>query len=139
MLVLIVCVCSWRNTPTDAFFAIYDGHNGAVAAEFCMGTLHQFLFKVTKLWVSNFFFVLIFFLLKSIRHHPNDPPLEHFTKAYRNVHDAMGAEVGKAGCTALTVWKQGNTLHVANAGDARAVLVRAAGPVRLSKDHKVTI
>lgn len=43
-----VMVDDFMATPGDAFFAIYDGHNGIEAAEFCMGKLHHFLRRAVQ-------------------------------------------------------------------------------------------
>jgi len=107
----------------DVFFGLYDGHNGAEAAEFAMSKLHLFLIKLMQRDASA-----------SI--------LKHFEKAYLSVHEAMGSEIATSGTTAVTVYLQKQsairTLHVANVGDSRAVLVSGGKALRLTKDHKPT-
>lgn len=44
--------------------------------------------------------------------------------AFARVFDDLDKAISAGGCTAVVAVKQGSKLHVANAGDARAVLVR---------------
>ncbi len=105
---------------TSAFFGLYDGHNGAEAAEFAVAKLHLFLMKALR--------------------DGKVAPVKAMETAYQQTHEAMGSEIAKSGCTAVTALLQKNgaarLLTVANAGDSRAVLVRDGAPQRLSKDHK---
>ncbi len=103
----------------SAFFGLYDGHNGIEAAEFAMSKLHLFLIKALK---------------------KDSKVLPAMEISYQLTHEAMGSEIAKSGCTAITALLQKSgpvrTIHMANVGDSRAVLVRETGPLRLSKDHK---
>ena len=106
----------------DVFFGVYDGHNGPEAAEFAMSKLHLFL-------------------IKAMQREPATPLNKQLEKSYLAVHEAMGSEIGTTGCTAVTVYLQQQsaalrTLHVANVGDSRAVLLSGGKAVRLTKDHK---
>lgn len=114
-----IMVDAFGGVEGSAFFAIFDGHNGTNAAEFSMAQLHLFLSRYRR----GGKFTLP----------------EQFEKAYRATHDAMGSEIGKSGCTVVSVLldRAAGQLHVANAGDSRAILVKQGGAVeRLSKDHK---
>jgi PAS domain S-box-containing protein len=108
------------GVDNSAFFGLYDGHGGAEAAEFAAAKLHLFLMKLLR--------------------DGNVSLTKAMEAAYLQTHEAMGSEIAKAGCTAVTVLLQKNgplrSLVAANAGDSRAVLVRDGGPLRLTKDHK---
>lgn len=116
-----VMVDCFNKVDGSAYFALFDGHSGAGAAEASARQLHNFL-------------------MSSLRKSPEDTIASHFESAYLNTHESLGSEIGKSGCTAVTCWlaKQGasRTLHVANVGDSRAVLLRGTNALRLTKDHK---
>jgi protein phosphatase PTC1 len=103
-----------------ALLGLYDGHGGSDAANFVMTRLHLFFLRYLK--------------------DPTMSPSVCFSKAYLAVHEAMGSEIGKSGCTAVNAYVQGSgssrKLHVANVGDSRALLVRNGQAMRLTKDHK---
>jgi serine/threonine protein phosphatase PrpC len=46
---------------------------------------------------------------------------------------------GRGGTTALSIFKDGEFLYVAHAGDSRAVLGRGGKALRLTEDHKVSV
>lgn len=48
---------------------------------------------------------------------------------------ASGPRVRWPGCTALAAVIHASQLHIANAGDCRAILCRDGAPVQLSRDH----
>ncbi|CAL5321872.1 unnamed protein product [Camellia sinensis] len=107
-------------------FGIFDGHRGAVAAEFSARALPGFLQSLGS--------------IKS----PSDALLEAFVKtdvAFRNELDSHRKSKGviqkdwHPGCTAIVALIVRNKLFVANAGDCSSMLCRAGNAYALSKDH----
>ncbi|KAM0874436.1 hypothetical protein ACQ4PT_037421 [Festuca glaucescens] len=105
-----------------AHFAIYDGHGGRLAAEYAQKHLHQHVIaaglprelmnvKVAKKAIIEGF------------HRTDESLLQESTKG--NWQD---------GATAVCVWVLGQTVVVANAGDAKAVLARS-----ISTDGEVAV
>lgn len=112
-----VVIDAFSGEKDSVFFGLFDGHNGKEAAEFCMSKLHTFTSKFVKTM----------------------PTAQAFEKAFSITHEGMGSDIAKSGCTVVTCWLQRSirTLHTANVGDSRAVLVCDDGSAqRLSKDHK---
>ncbi|KAH3760550.1 Protein phosphatase 2C 2 [Pelomyxa schiedti] len=99
------------------YFAIFDGHGGHIASEYCVRNVYSLLTK--------------------------DPKFETDKKAalistFCNT-DAAFKKVTPGGCgsTALVVVLCNNTLTLANAGDCRCVLgKRSRQAVALTNDHK---
>ncbi|KAI8829040.1 phosphatase 2C-like domain-containing protein [Chytriomyces cf. hyalinus JEL632] len=138
----------------QGFFAIFDGHAGKSAAEWCGKTMHETL-------------------LKLINDNPNTPIPQLLNDTFVETDAQLGAKKGvSSGCTAVVAFVrveqrtiEGETLAVkrvsvgqiiclkiasyhfhvvfwqrvlytANVGDARAVLSRSGKALRLSYDHK---
>ncbi|KAI8617020.1 phosphatase 2C-like domain-containing protein [Chytriomyces sp. MP71] len=115
----------------QGFFAIFDGHAGKVAAEWCGKNLHETL-------------------LKLIRERP-DAPIPHlFNEAFVETDKQLASKKVSSGCTAVAALVRiedrrtgendalvrKRVLYTANVGDARAVLSRNGRALRLSYDHK---
>ncbi|KAJ3232423.1 Protein phosphatase 2C 1 [Chytriomyces hyalinus] len=116
----------------QGFFAIFDGHAGKSAAEWCGKTMHETL-------------------LKLINDNPNTPIPQLLNDTFVETDAQLGAKKGvSSGCTAVvafvrveqraiegeTVAVKRRVLYTANVGDARAVLSRSGKALRLSYDHK---
>ena len=112
--------------PRCSFFAIYDGHGGAQCADFLRDQLHQLI-------VSDPAF-------------PSEPrvALERgIFEAERlflmQAHsESLSGEVIRSGSCAVIVLIVGDTAHVANVGDSRAVMSIGEGEAftHLTRDHK---
>lgn len=115
-----------------AIFAVYDGHGGRQAAEFCQTTLHE---------------VALEELRRAQGVQPGSPLTDEsvadsLTRAFLSVDEQlriMGA--WRYGCTATLALARrsaaGLRLHVANVGDSRCIAVDAAHrDWRLSVDHR---
>jgi len=97
------------------FGGVYDGHGGRHAAEYAAENLHRFLLKAWK--------------------ESNDPEAA-FVQAYEQT--SMRLAFQGSGTTAVTFLLRRSELIVANAGDARALLVSSSGQARqLTYDHRV--
>ena len=61
------------------------------------------------------------------------------TEAFHSVDKAIvDAGIEKSGSTVVAAFVRGSTAHIANAGDARAVLSRGGKAERVSYDHKAS-
>ncbi|GAB4815687.1 hypothetical protein N2152v2_002733 [Parachlorella kessleri] len=116
------------------FAAVYDGHNGALAAEHAADRLHTLLASETALRTCT----------------GDGPPstqrqeAERMCAALRHAFEATDREIlvrcrlegNKSGATGVAVVRVGELLYAAHAGDSRAVLCRAGTALRLTEDHK---
>ncbi|KAJ3216549.1 Protein phosphatase 2C 1 [Dinochytrium kinnereticum] len=131
----------------QGFFAIYDGHAGKGAAEWCGVNLHEtfqslltenpttpvpellnksFLMTDTQLSQKKSLFsgctAIVAFIRTEEREEEIVPPLSHTDDQERDVK--------------RKVKRKRRVLYTANVGDARAVLSRGGKALRLSYDHK---
>lgn len=119
----VVPVLEQTAAASYAFFGVYDGHSGREATEFAQDNLHLNLLNALRFGMS---------------------PEDAHSHAYQLTdNELLAAGVKTAGCTVVTalITKAGGkrTLHVANAGDGRAVLCKAGKAIRMSFDHKVEV
>eukprot|EP01099_Mayorella_cantabrigiensis_P003992 TRINITY_DN2999_c0_g1_i1.p1 TRINITY_DN2999_c0_g1~~TRINITY_DN2999_c0_g1_i1.p1 ORF type:complete len:279 (-),score=74.19 TRINITY_DN2999_c0_g1_i1:151-948(-) len=107
----------------QGFFGVYDGHGGKGAAQYCKQYLH-------KIFEDH---------VKDIKGDIDQEQMtEIFTKVYAKTDEEMKPSVPSAGACVVTAYvRKGDKrmLHVANAGDSRAVLSRNGQAVRLSVEH----
>lgn len=107
------------------FFAVYDGHGGRQAVDYCEERLHDVV-------------------LEELTSLSPDSDVSSALKAAFEKIDGELAMVGawRTGCTATValVYRTATTatLYVANVGDSRAVLYGKVGPRRISNDHKAS-
>lgn len=107
------------------FFAVYDGHGGRQAVDYCEERLHE----------------LVRAELQSLSEEKDVEAV--LQKAFQRI-DAELALVGawRTGCTATValVHRTASTsaLYCANVGDSRAVLYGSVGAKRISNDHRAT-
>lgn len=121
------------NEPGSGYFAIFDGHAGKAAAEFVGNNLHDVLLDVQRESSSD------------------RPVTDILGEAFVKMDEILCSTKGiYAGCTAVVALvryeervipstgekSRVRVLYTANAGDARAVLSRPTGAVRLTYDHK---
>lgn len=106
------------------YFAVFDGHAGGEAAEWCAKNVHELLDRaLTK---------------------DDEPSASHSLATAFQEADNQIAKLGlrNSGCTAavaLLRWeedKKKRMLYVANVGDTRVVLCRGGRAFRLTYDHK---
>jgi len=104
----------------QGFFAIYDGHGGTTVVDYVVKNFHEQFLEEMK-------------IVKDIQ------------RAFFNTYKVVDQQIitknikhsGTTAVTALIREENGEKwLHVANCGDARAVLCRDGTAVRLSFDHK---
>lgn len=108
------------------FFAVYDGHGGRHEVDYCESKLHELVMDELRREASEHLDV-------------GRVLVESFRKV-----DAQLAMLGawKSGCcaTVALLHRRGAaaTLHVANVGDSRAVLVGPGLAKRVSRDHRAS-
>jgi len=105
------------------FYAVYDGHGGREAADYCETRLHEQV-------------------LVEMRKSRSNDVHQALVGAFQNVDSQLamyGAwNHGATATVALVQRCQGRSMnvHVANVGDSRAVLFSSGDTRRLSKDHR---
>ena len=99
------------------FFAVYDGHGGIQAAEYAANNLHKLLLRQikTKKVIDEQLFI------------------DTFDQTEKGIDDA---KIPKSGTTAVVSLIENNNLHLAWAGDARAIVIRKGEVIETTKDHK---
>ncbi|KAJ6817992.1 putative protein phosphatase 2C 47 [Iris pallida] len=105
-------------TPA-AFYGVFDGHGGTDAALFVRENILKFIAEDTHFQVS---------MEKAMK--------SAFLRTDHAFADASSSLDSSSGTTALTAIIFGRSMHVANAGDCRAILGRRGRAVELSRDHK---
>ncbi|NP_001085111.1 protein phosphatase 1K, mitochondrial isoform X1 [Xenopus laevis] len=112
-----------RLTPDILYFAVYDGHGGASAAEFCDRFMEDYIkeFLVEEHDMEK---VLVKAFLE-------------INKAFaRHAHLSVDASLLTCGTTAtVALLRDGIELVVASVGDSRALLCRRGKPFKLTIDH----
>eukprot|EP00898_Chlorokybus_atmophyticus_P005545 jgi/Chlat1/5992/Chrsp4S06193 len=116
-----------------SYCAVFDGHNGAKAAEYASRRLHIILGADRSLPFGG--------SIGPQRFQEEASVSTAMMRAFEQVDQeilAMTKEQGtRDGCTALVALLLGQALYIANAGDSRAVLCNSDGSVeRLTTDHK---
>ncbi|XP_010940247.1 probable protein phosphatase 2C 27 [Elaeis guineensis] len=101
-----------------AFYGVFDGHGGTDAASFIRKNILRYIIE------DGHFPNCMEKAIKSA-----------FLRADHAFADAHSLD-STSGTTALTALIFGRTLHIANAGDCRAVLGKRGRAVELSRDHK---
>ncbi|CAG9331130.1 unnamed protein product [Blepharisma stoltei] len=114
---------SYLGDPNQGFFAIYDGHGGSEAVDYCKNRLHEELRKAL--------------------HEFSDDVSMAFSRCFKKVDDQLrlaGAATSGSTATIALIRKESHqrVLYVANVGDSKAVLVKSSGFEQLSYDHKGT-
>ncbi|KAL4519818.1 hypothetical protein Ndes2526B_g01618 [Nannochloris sp. 'desiccata'] len=121
------------NTPRS-FAAVYDGHNGTLAADHAADRLHFILAAEPAFRTCT----------------GDGPPAvmhregERITGALVHAFEATDKEIltrcrtenGRGGATGVVILRIGEMLYAAHCGDSRAVLCRSGEPLRLTEDHK---
>ncbi|KAI8925541.1 phosphatase 2C-like domain-containing protein [Entophlyctis helioformis] len=131
-------VYNYGETSGAGFFAVFDGHAGRTAADFCGNHLHEIFLQLLK-------------------EQPDTPIPDLLNQAFLATDKQLAQRKGMhSGCTAIVAYMRTEdrhpagsdptdptvprtkqrVLYTANVGDARAVLCRDGTAVRLSYDHK---
>ncbi|KAL7303286.1 hypothetical protein TKK_0004478 [Trichogramma kaykai] len=115
-----VHILSLPDDPNSAFFAVYDGHGGAVMAQYAGKHLHEFVTNQPE--------------------YKEGKIEEALKKGFLEIDKVMQTDEAtknaQAGTTVISVLIKDNVLYCANAGDSRAVASVAGKAVPLSYDHK---
>ncbi|XP_075357045.1 protein phosphatase Mn(2+)-dependent 1K [Mycteria americana] len=110
-------------TENVLYFAVYDGHGGAAAADFC----DKYMEKYIKEFLAE---------EENLENVLNKAFLE-INKAYeRHAHLSADATLMNSGTTAtVALLRDGIELVVASVGDSRALLCRKGKAMKLTIDH----
>ncbi|XP_053559391.1 protein phosphatase 1K, mitochondrial [Bombina bombina] len=112
-----------RLTDEVLYFAVYDGHGGAAAADFCDRFMENYIKEFLK-QEKNMEIVL------------NKAFLEIDKAFARQAHLSVDASLLNCGTTAtVALLRDGIELVVASVGDSRALLCRKGKPLKLTIDH----
>lgn len=115
----VILPSEFGGRKDQSFFAVYDGHGGKAVADLAANRLHlNFLNELSAM---------------------GNPKLA-LRNAYLRTDEQLKTAgfADSTGSTAVTAFIQGDKLYIANAGDARGVLVRGNQAIRLTRDHKAT-
>ncbi|GJJ72866.1 protein phosphatase PTC1 [Entomortierella parvispora] len=120
-------IYNYEGITGHGFFAIFDGHAGKAAADWCGQHFHEVLGSILEekgdLPETDF----------------QDIVNEAFLEADQQLAEAL-KQGRSSGCTAIVAYirKEGDkrVLYTGNVGDARAVLCHGNKAIRLSYDHK---
>ncbi len=113
----------YAGVADQGFFAIYDGHGGKSAADWCGDNLHRIL---QENWERD----------------PHGKMPELLDRTFMEVDEQLDPAHGiYSGCTAIVavLTRDAGKLYTANVGDARAVLCRHGRAIRLSFDHQARV
>ncbi|CAK9022133.1 unnamed protein product [Durusdinium trenchii] len=122
------------------FFAVYDGHGGRQAVDFCEQKLHTTLQDQTAGPPCGGD------ELGKLSEMSDEAVSDAFVRCFRRVDDQLKMlGTWRCGCTATVVLAHRNSskgtlrLHSANVGDSRAIVIdKNDGEHRLSRDHRPT-
>ncbi|KAJ2379654.1 Protein phosphatase 2C 2 [Coemansia sp. RSA 2607] len=107
----------------SAFFAVYDGHGGQLAAKFAGAQLHDFIIKDSKYAAGDYEEAIKSGFLAADAHLRATPEM---------TNDASG-------CTAVSVLiTKDGSIYCGNAGDSRCIISSKGRAIALSHDHKPT-
>ncbi|ORY76046.1 phosphatase 2C-like domain-containing protein [Protomyces lactucae-debilis] len=131
-------VYDYMKHPDDGYFAIFDGHAGRLAADYCGSRFHLILADIMRRNVDK---PLPDILDAAFTYVDSAMEKMHFknqgcTAAVALLRWETRLPVPSEGTEATTVQNHRRVLYTANAGDARIVLCRAGRAIRLSYDHK---
>ena len=105
-----------KLTENTSYFAVFDGHGGRFASSYCKEKLHENII-VSEHWPEDV----------------NTSLIDAFVETNAS-YEEYGKEDGTTAVVALLV---NDTLHVANLGDSRCLLIDENGNVEpLTRDHK---
>ncbi|KAF9945988.1 Protein phosphatase 2C 1 [Mortierella alpina] len=120
-------IYNYEGITGHGFFAIFDGHAGKAAADWCGQHFHEVFGRI----------------LEEKSEQPGVDYQELVNDAFLAVDQQLAEALQQgrsSGCTAIMAYirKEGNkrVLYTGNVGDARAVLSHKERAVRLSYDHK---
>lgn len=120
---------------TWSYFAVYDGHGGRQAVDYCEAKLHMVVHDELKSSLS-----LLSPSTPSSK--LDDAASDALSRAFHRVDDQLRIlGCWRCGCTATVVLAHrtasGLRLHVANVGDSRGIAIDLSyGEIRLTRDHR---
>jgi serine/threonine protein phosphatase PrpC len=118
-----------RGRADEDYFAVYDGHGGKQVADWAHMHVHEHVARCLADAEAG----------AASAASDEAAIIAAISRAFLEANDALREQepvAMDAGATAAACLVRGNMLYAANAGDARAVLGRRSGAVRLTHDHK---
>ncbi|KAJ8676333.1 hypothetical protein QAD02_012120 [Eretmocerus hayati] len=115
-----VHILSLPDDPDAAFFAVYDGHGGAVMAQYAGKHLHEYITSQAAYKEGNI----------------EDAIKKGFLELDQVMQTDETLKNAQAGTTVIAILIKDNVLYSANAGDSRAVASISGVALPLSHDHK---
>ncbi|GJP76035.1 hypothetical protein CLOP_g16227 [Closterium sp. NIES-67] len=106
------------TSPGNAFFGVFDGHGGTMAARFAAGNIAGNVLKAAQQGAESAEAAMV-------------EGFKETDKQFLQQNLGSGAAV-------VTCWAAPGSLHVAHAGDCRAVLCRKGAANVLTSDHKAS-
>jgi serine/threonine protein phosphatase PrpC len=119
------------SSARQAFYAVYDGHGGFNAAQFCQNYLHVNLARELASIVPSIGIGLELTeaVTAAIKESTQRTEAEFIARA-------IGDDpIDRSGTTMLMALFRGAQMYIAHAGDCRAVLCRAGVAIDLTRDH----
>ena len=115
-----------KEWPKCSFFAIYDGHGGALCADFLRDNLHQYIIKDINFLINP---------SEAIR-----KGCELIEKDFISLHALNKNQeiIDRSGSCATIALMIEDMCYIANVGDSRAVMSTQGGKkvIALTNDHK---
>lgn len=124
---------------THGFFGLFDGYNGAAAAEKCSSHFYDFLKGELKLGSNNVDFAAMSESEVKEREHVVKQAIRNsFSKmdSFLLTGESESSKIRWSGTSAAVCYIENDTLYVANAGNVRALFIKGDGSaVSLVTDH----
>jgi len=117
------------NQAITDYVAVFDGHGGEAASKFARERFHEVL--TTMLKQSG----PVHTKLRASFHHYNHELRYHLEESATSIEDQDRCL--RVGSTSVVVLVQRDAIHVANAGDSRAIFCYRGVAKRLSVDHSI--
>jgi len=135
-----VTLMEFVDDPNAAFFAVFDGHNGGEVAKFAAEHVPSIL-PETQEFVEGMYSEALrqTFLAIDEKIFAGWPDcLAKYAESHQRRHllCSLSRSAAGPGCAALACLLKDDRLHVANAGDCRAVLCRDGFAVTMSTEHR---
>ncbi|CAI5974640.1 unnamed protein product [Closterium sp. NIES-64] len=111
-------ITQFGTSPGNAFFGVFDGHGGTMAARFAAGNIAGNVLKAAQQGAES--------------------PEAALVEGFKETDKQFLLQNLGSGSAVVTCWAAPGSIHVAHAGDCRAVLCRKGAASVLTSDHKAS-